>query len=238
MIRMSCAVPARPRIRAGSGRCSSRSYTLPRLHGASTYSSENRPPMFVSKYLKPKYMSDQREHEARHRQADEADERDQVVADGVLADRGVDADRQGEHPREEDRGHRDDHRQRQAVADHLGDRAVPLHRHPEVARAAPAHPAEVLDEHGLVEPVLLRAACPPPAPTPRRPTPTSGRCRGDVVARRQLDDDERQHGDRPHREQREDQPLDEIREHGGLVYPGAALGPPPGGPHGRPGAAG
>ena len=37
----------------------------------------------------------------------------------------------------------------------------------------------------------------------------------DVVARRELDDDERQDRDGPHREQRQDQPLDEIREHGG-----------------------
>ncbi len=49
MIRMSCAVPARPRMRAGSGRCLTRSHALARLHGASTNSSEKSPPMLMLK---------------------------------------------------------------------------------------------------------------------------------------------------------------------------------------------
>src|SRR6267142_9402 len=49
MIRICCAVPARPRISAGIGRCLSRSQTLAALQSASCSSTENRPPMWALK---------------------------------------------------------------------------------------------------------------------------------------------------------------------------------------------
>ena len=57
MIRMSWAVPARARMVAGRGKCLIRSQTLAQLHGAWAISSENRPPTFMLKSVKPKYMS-------------------------------------------------------------------------------------------------------------------------------------------------------------------------------------
>src|SRR5437660_344339 len=49
----------------------------------------------------PEIQKDQREQEIGHGETDEADEGGDVVADRVLADRGVDADRQREQPREQ-----------------------------------------------------------------------------------------------------------------------------------------
>ncbi len=57
MIRMSCAVPARPRITAGSGRCLIRSHVLAQPHAACAISSEKSPPTLALKSLKPAYMS-------------------------------------------------------------------------------------------------------------------------------------------------------------------------------------
>ena len=49
MTRIRPAVPAVPITTIGTGRCLSMSHTLPRLHGANWYSSENRPPGLTPK---------------------------------------------------------------------------------------------------------------------------------------------------------------------------------------------
>ena len=50
MIRVRRAVPAMPRISAGSQRCASRSPNFARLHGAPAYSGENSPVTLMPKY--------------------------------------------------------------------------------------------------------------------------------------------------------------------------------------------
>ncbi len=235
MIRMSCAVPASPRIRAGSGRCFIRSHALGQTPRRLDELVREEPADAHVEVPEPEVHEHEGEHEARDGETDEADERRHVVPGRVLADGRVDADRKREDPREDDGGHRDDHGEPEPVSDDLGDRALPLERHAEPPLQHLLHPPEVLDQHGLVEAVLL--------PERVRLLLRHGAARGrhlgdvgrDVVARRQLDDDEGKDGDGPHREQREDQPLDEIRDHGGLVYPGAAPGPPPGRPRWPPG---
>src|SRR5439155_21938911 len=84
-----------------------------------------------------------------------SDEGRHVVPGRVLPDGRVDPDRQGQPPREEDGRHRHHHGQPQTVPDHLGDRTLPLERHPEVPPHHELHPAEVLDVEWLVETVLL-----------------------------------------------------------------------------------
>ena len=54
MIRICCAVPARPRITAGIGRCLARSHARAPLHGASWNSGENSPPMWALNSTKPR----------------------------------------------------------------------------------------------------------------------------------------------------------------------------------------
>ena len=96
----------------------------------------------------------QREQEVGHGEADEAHERGGVVADGILPDRGIDADGQGQHPGEEQGGDRDHHRQPQAVSDHLGHGPLPLHGHAEVALGDQLDPLVILDVDGLTQAVL------------------------------------------------------------------------------------
>jgi len=88
-------------------------------------------------------------------QADEADERGDVVADRVLAHGRVDPDGQRERPRDEDRPERERHRQPQPVADHGAHGLAPLHGHAELAAQHEPHPAHVLHPHRLVQAVLL-----------------------------------------------------------------------------------
>ena len=95
----------------------------------------------------------EREQEIRHREADEADQREEVVADRVLAHRRVDADRQRQPPGDDQRRERDQHGEPEAVADHLGDRPVPLHRHAEIAGEHAHHPLGILHVERLSEPV-------------------------------------------------------------------------------------
>ena len=56
MMRISCAVPASARIRAGSGRCLIRSQALAQLHGASSNSGENSPPTLAPNQRNARYM--------------------------------------------------------------------------------------------------------------------------------------------------------------------------------------
>ena len=213
-MRICCAVPARPRISAGIGRCLSEVPDLRQAPRRVLQLGREQPADVGVEEHEPEVQHHQREQEVRDRQADEADEGDDVVADRVLAHRGIDADRQRQHPGEDQRGHRDDHRQPQPVADHLGDRPAPLHRHAEVAPHDQLHPLQVLDVDRLVEPVLdpqvLRLLVADDAAHGRH----LGDVGGDVVAGRQLDDRERQDGDRPDGEDREEGAAADVREHG------------------------
>ena len=132
----------------------------------------------------------EREQKVWHRQPDEPEKGEQVVENRVLADRRVDADGQGQQPRKDECRERHGQRQWQSVANHLHDGPVVLHRHAEVALRDQPDPAQILDVHGLVEPVLraqvgrlLR----------RDDGARSGELRNvgvHVVARREMNDDE------------------------------------------------
>ena len=156
----------------------------------------------------------QTEQEAGDCQPQEAEQREQVVQRRVGPHGGVDTDRQGDDPGQDDGGDRDDHRQPEPVADDLGDRPLPLHGHTQVAAHHQAHPAHVLDIHRLIKRVLgaqlLRLIA--------RDAAARGREIGDIgvdkVAGRQLDDGEGQHRDRPAGEQSEQDAADQVAEHG------------------------
>ena len=53
MMRITLAVPAVPTTTIGSGRCASRSTTLPMLHGCLRYSGENSPPGLIPSARRP-----------------------------------------------------------------------------------------------------------------------------------------------------------------------------------------
>ena len=57
MMRICCAVPARPRMTAGIGRCFARSHARAARHGASCISGEKSPPMCALNSTNPKYSS-------------------------------------------------------------------------------------------------------------------------------------------------------------------------------------
>ena len=222
MIRICCAVPASPRITAGIGRCLAQ---VPRPGHAPRRVLElgrEQPADVGVEQDEAQVEEHQGEQEVRDREPDEADERRHVVAHRVLPDRGVDADGQGEHPREDQRGHRDDHGQPQALADHLGDGPPPLHRHAEVALHDQPHPLEVLHvdrlPQAVLDPEVLRLLVGDHAAHRRH----LGDVGGDVVARRKLDDGEGEDGDRPDGEDREERATADVRQHGS--EPGS---PPP-----------
>ncbi len=176
--------------------------------------------------LEREIHQDEGEEEIRYRQPDEAEEGEEVVAERILPDRGVDADRQGDAPGQDDRGDRDHHGHPQFLADHLGDRPHPLHRLAEIAFRDAADPFGVLDVDRPVEAVedaqglgLLRRD---QAAARREPRDIGV----DEIAGRQLDDDEGQNRDRPDRDEGEQQPADRVGDHG-WVEPAARIRRPP-----------
>ncbi len=160
---------------------------------------------------------DQRQQEVRHRETDEADQGEDIVADRVLAHRRVDADRQRQAPDQEQGGERDQHGEPQPVADHLADRPVPFHRHAEVAGDHAHDPLGVLDVERLAEAVELAQRHRLGLRDRRAAGRQLGDVGGDEVAGRQLDDRERQHRDHPDGQGREQQPSNGEREHGGTT---------------------
>ena len=141
----------------------------------------------------------QGQQEAGHRQADEADEGEHVIRDGVLPHRRVDADRDGQNPGENDRREGQQGGQQEAVADHLHDRPLPFHGDAEIALQHEPYPSGVLRVQGLVEAVLDAQVLGFLLRHQRARRHELGDVGGDVVPRRQLDDGEGDHRDHPHR---------------------------------------
>ena len=137
-----------------------------------------------------------------------------VVQERIGVDRGVDPDGQCDAPGEYDRRHGNDHGQGKTVADDVGHGAPPFHRHAEIALQDEAHPLGVLNRDGLVEAELL-AQCLRLAfgnrATRRR---HRGDVRGHVVARRQVDDHERQDRNGPDRQHGQHQATNDVSHHG------------------------
>ena len=105
----------------------------------------------------------QGEQEGRHGHADEAQQREPVVAERVGPDRRVDADRQGDQPGDEDGQQGDHEREHEPVAEDFVDRQVALHRAAQIAlqqagiggveghEPGEAHPVRVALPRRLVE---------------------------------------------------------------------------------------
>ena len=155
----------------------------------------------------------QRQQKARRREPEEAKKRQPVIRQRVLMRRGVDPDREGDEVGENDRRERHEKGQEQTVADHPVHRQVVEERIAHIALNEAAHPKQVLLPQRPVEPVL------------RFQKRDLGEVRllalalqfGDVgreiVAGRQVDDDEDEEADGDQRRDHDQDPVDEIAEH-------------------------
>ena len=169
---------------------------------------------------------DQRQEEVRRGEAEEADEGQRVVGPAVFVGGGIDRDRERDDPGEQDRGEGDHEGQEDAIADHLGDRAVILERVAEIAVQQAPGPVQILLPQRPIEAVERRAdtrSCLLRALALRLQL---GQHRGEVVAGRQLDDDEHDHADRDQRRHHDQQPMHQVAEH---VPPSIAAAHPSGG---------
>jgi hypothetical protein len=154
---------------------------------------------------------DERDQEVRHAESEEAQEGEEVVPGRVLLDGRVDADREGDNPDEQQRRQRQQHRQHQPLPDQVGDRLAPLQRLAEVAvQQDAAHPLEVLHVDRLIQPVLLLQRLDRRLVDQLALALQRGDVRGQEVAGRQLDDDERDdRDDEDRRDEQQDAPDDE-----------------------------
>ena len=99
-------------------------------------------------------LQQEREDERRHRETEEADPREHVVEDRVLADRRVDADGHAEHERKDLRDHDELERVAERPMDLRPERLQRGQRRAELVREHVVEPVEVANDHRLVE-VLL-----------------------------------------------------------------------------------
>ena len=97
---------------------------------------------------------DERKQEVRHRQAEEADERDGVVLEAVLTHRGVDADGDRERPSHQRGAACQDDGHEQPLADDLPDRLPEFQGYPQVEVQELPRPLGILHYHRLVQAVL------------------------------------------------------------------------------------
>ena len=158
------------------------------------------------------------EEETGHPQADEPDKGEDVVADGVLAHGRVDANRQGDGPGQNNRAQREHHSHGEAVADHVEHRLAPHHRGAEIALEDAAHPFEVLLVHRPVERVLAAQGLEMLFGDVGLSSRQLGHVGVDKVAGRQLDDDEREHRDRPQREDSQNESTGDVGKHARLRW--------------------
>ena len=171
---------------------------------------------------------------------EEADEGQHVVAHGVLVGRGVDADRERHRPGEQDGRERHDDGQEHAVADHGADRHVVLEGVAEVALEQAAQPDQVLLPPGPVEAVDPAQILDLLALDALALGLQLGHVGLEVVAGRQLDDHEGDQADREQRRHHDQQPMDDVAQHGWFPdpflarSPGPILAPWPGSPAAAP----
>ncbi len=158
----------------------------------------------------------QREKKVRRRQAEKADEGQRVVAPAVLVRRRVDADREGDDIGEDDGCHRDDDGEEQAIADDVANRQVVGEGVAEIALQQAGHPVEILFPDRLVETVLRLEEGDLLQIDSLALALQFGDVGGEVIARRQLDDDEDDNADGDQGRDHDEQALHDIAEHGGL----------------------
>jgi hypothetical protein len=127
--------------------------------------------------------------------------------------RGIDPDRERHHPGEQDGGEGDDERQEQTVADHRVDRQVVLERVAEVAAKQTAQPDQILLPPGAVEAVDLAQVLDLLALDVLALGLQLGDVAGQVVAGRQLDDDEGDQADREQRRHHDQETMDHVAQH-------------------------
>ncbi len=95
--RISAAVPDRPMMITGTGRCASRSITRPTLQAASTYSGENRPPTLAPELRTMNTISTSACRNCGVASPVRLTHRQRMVADRVLMGGGEDPDRNRHH---------------------------------------------------------------------------------------------------------------------------------------------
>ncbi len=155
----------------------------------------------------------QREQETRRRQAEEAEKGQTVIAEAVLVRRRIDPDRKRDDVGEDDRRERHQKRQQQPIADHLVDRQVVEEGIAHVAVQQPADPVQVLLPQRLVEAVLRLEKGDLGEVGLFALALQLGDIGREIVARRQVDDDEDHDADGDQRRDHDQDPMDEIAEH-------------------------
>ncbi len=156
----------------------------------------------------------QRQHEVRHREAEQADEGDAVVTPTVLMGRRVDADRKRDGPGEEDRDGRQQDRQPEPVAHHLAHRQPVLEGIAEIAVQHAADPAQVADVLRLIEAVAFAQYLDLGQVRVFPQRLEFGHVAFEIVARRQFDDGEDQDRDQEQRRDHGQDASGDVAEHG------------------------
>ena len=153
--RIMPAVPAVPMIMTGIHRCSRIDLTLAQLIGSPKILRIHQ---MADRRAEPdigEIHQDQRQHEIRDGEAEQAEEGQPVVAPAVLVRRRIDADRKGDQPGEDDGDEGNEHGQPQPVADDVADRQLVFEGIAEIAVQHAGDPVEVADHRRLVETVFL-----------------------------------------------------------------------------------
>ncbi len=150
-----------------------------------------------------------------------------MVAPAVLMGRRVDADREGDDIGEDDRRHRHHDGEEQAVADDVAHRQVIGEGITEVAAQQAADPVEILLPDRLVETVLRLEEGDLLQVDGFALALQLGDVGREIIARRQLDDDEDDDADRDQCRDHDEEALDDIAEHGGLSAAARRAAPPP-----------
>ena len=210
------AVPEVPITITGTHRCSSTEKNLPQLIGWSRYCGSIRPPIEVPKTTLAKYSSTSASRKfgvARPRKPRKVSAWSLTA---VLVGGGIDPDRERHRPGEQDRRERDDEGQEHAVADHRVDRQVVFEGVAEVAAEQAAEPDQVLLPPRPVEAVDLAQVLDLLALDALALGLQLGDVALEIVARRQLDDDEGDQADREQRRHHDQETMDDVAKHARL----------------------
>ena len=157
---------------------------------------------------------DQRQQEIGGGKAQKPQQGQAVVAPTVLVGGRIDPDRKGNHPCKQDGGNRHEEGQEHAVAHHFRHRQVVFERITEVAPEHAEQPGQVLLVGRAVHPELLAQKLDALPVHPFALGLQLHHVGGQVVAGRQLDDDEGEHADRQQIGHHQHQSVQGIADHG------------------------
>lgn len=140
-----------------------------------------------------------------------------MIGDAVLMGGGINADGESHQIGEDDGADGDDHGQEQPVADDLRDREVVFEGVTEIPLGHTGDPHQVLLDQRFVEAILPAQEIEFFLVDGFTLTPQFVDQRRQIVARRQLDDDEYEDADGKQRRHHDEHAVDQICEHDGVT---------------------